>query len=147
MKSRMSSVLDGDGDVPAGASVAARAEGRLMGRVLAGLFCAGATLALLTVVLPDSARANDLGLLVIVGIAYAVAGLLFNGADNLGSWVPRAALAWGSTLITGVAYFSGEAPSPLIFFYLWVFLYSTYSSPGVRLPFRFSTWGSSTARC
>jgi diguanylate cyclase (GGDEF)-like protein/putative nucleotidyltransferase with HDIG domain len=29
-------------------------------------------------------------------------------------------------LITGVAYFSGEAPSPLVFFYLWVFLYASY---------------------
>jgi diguanylate cyclase (GGDEF)-like protein/putative nucleotidyltransferase with HDIG domain len=32
----------------------------------------------------------------------------------------------GSTLITGVAYFSGQSPSPLVFFYLWVFLYSSY---------------------
>ena len=32
----------------------------------------------------------------------------------------------GSTLITGVAYFSAESPSPLVFFYLWVFLYSAY---------------------
>jgi diguanylate cyclase (GGDEF)-like protein/putative nucleotidyltransferase with HDIG domain len=97
-----------------------------MGRVLAGLFCAGATLALLTVALPHSARANDIGLLSIVGIAYVVAGLLFHRAGRLASWVPRAALASGSTLITGVAYFSGETPSPLIFFYLWVFLYSAY---------------------
>jgi hypothetical protein len=35
-------------------------------------------------------------------------------------------LAWGSTLITGVAYFSGESPSPLVFFYLWIFLYASY---------------------
>ena len=30
------------------------------------------------------------------------------------------------TLITGVAYFSAQNPSPLIFLYLWVFLYSAY---------------------
>jgi hypothetical protein len=36
------------------------------------------------------------------------------------------ALAWGSTLITGVAYFSAQSPSPLVFFYLWIFLYSAY---------------------
>ena len=35
-------------------------------------------------------------------------------------------LAWGTTSITGVAYFSAESPSPLIFFYLWIFLYSAY---------------------
>jgi diguanylate cyclase (GGDEF)-like protein/putative nucleotidyltransferase with HDIG domain len=97
-----------------------------MGRVLAGLFCAGATLALLTVVLPHSARANVVGLLIIVGNAYVVAGLLLWRAGALSTWVLRGALAWGSTLITGVAYFSGETPSPLVFFYLWVFLYSSY---------------------
>ena len=42
------------------------------------------------------------------------------------AWTLQITLAWGSTLITGVAYFSGEAPSPLVFFYLWVFLYASY---------------------
>ena len=42
------------------------------------------------------------------------------------SWSLRLALAAGSTLITGVAYFSAQSPSPLVFFYLWVFLYSAY---------------------
>jgi diguanylate cyclase (GGDEF)-like protein/putative nucleotidyltransferase with HDIG domain len=36
------------------------------------------------------------------------------------------ALGSGTTLITAVAYFSAEDPSPLIFLYLWVFLYSAY---------------------
>ncbi len=97
-----------------------------MGRVLAALFFAGATLALLTVVLPHSPRANVVGLLIIVGNAYVVAGVLLWRAGSLSTWVLRGALAWGSTLITGVAYFSGETPSPLVFFYLWVFLYSSY---------------------
>lgn len=97
-----------------------------MGRVLAALFLAGATLALLTVVLPHSARANVVGLLIIVGNAYVVAGVLLWRAGSLPTWVLRGALGWGSTLITGVAYFSGETPSPLVFFYLWVFLYSSY---------------------
>jgi len=39
----------------------------LMAKVLGGLFAAGGTLALLTVLLPHTARANELGLLVIVG--------------------------------------------------------------------------------
>jgi diguanylate cyclase (GGDEF)-like protein/putative nucleotidyltransferase with HDIG domain len=97
-----------------------------MAKTLAGLFAAGATLALLTVALPHPARASELGLLGIVGIAYLVAALLFSLAARLPSAVLPVALGWGSTLITGVAYFSGESPSPLIFFYLWVFLYSAY---------------------
>jgi diguanylate cyclase (GGDEF)-like protein/putative nucleotidyltransferase with HDIG domain len=98
----------------------------LTARVLAGLFAAGATLALLTVALPHSARASELGLLSIVGTAYLVAGLLLWRARRLPARVLPLGLAWGSTLVTGVAYFSGESPSPLVFFYLWVFLYSSY---------------------
>ncbi len=97
-----------------------------MGRVLAGLFCAGASLALLTVLLPHSSRANVAGLLIIVAIAYVVAGLLLWRAAALSVGALQVALAWGSTLITGVAYFSGQSPSPLVFFYLWIFLYSAY---------------------
>ena len=98
----------------------------LMTRALAGLFAAGATLALITVALPHSAHASNVGLLTIVGIAYIVAGVLFWRADTVPGWILRVALALGSTLITGVAYFSAQSPSPLVFFYLWVFLYSAY---------------------
>jgi hypothetical protein len=97
-----------------------------MAKALAGLFAAGATLALLTVLLPHPQRASELGLLIIVGDAYVVAGVLFWRASRLPGWVLPYALTWGSTLITGVAFFSGESPSPLVFFYLWVFLFSSY---------------------
>jgi len=97
-----------------------------MAKVLAGLYAAGATLALLTVALPHSRRASELGLLLIVGNAYMVAGVLYWRANRLPVSILPVALAWGSTLITGVAYFSAESPSPLVFFYLWVFLYSAY---------------------
>jgi diguanylate cyclase (GGDEF)-like protein/putative nucleotidyltransferase with HDIG domain len=98
----------------------------LTATVLAGLFAAGATLALLTVALPHPARASELGLLSIVGNAYLVAALLLWRARRLPTRVLPFGLAWGSTLVTGVAYFSAESPSPLVFFYLWVFLYSSY---------------------
>jgi hypothetical protein len=104
----------------------AAVEVRLMGHALASLFCAGASLALLTVLLPHSSRANVAGLLIIVGIAYLVAGLLAWRAGAVSVGLLQVALAWGSTLITGVAYFSGQSPSPLVFFYLWIFLYSAY---------------------
>ncbi len=53
-------------------------------------------------------------------------GCFYTQASELPAWTLHPALAWGSTLITGVAYFSGESPSPLVFFYLWVFLYASY---------------------
>jgi diguanylate cyclase (GGDEF)-like protein/putative nucleotidyltransferase with HDIG domain len=101
-------------------------ETSLMAKVLAGLYAAGATLALLTVALPHSRRASELGLLLIVGNAYMIAGVLYWRAERLPVSILPVALAWGSTLITGVAYFSAESPSPLVFFYLWIFLYSAY---------------------
>ena len=58
--------------------------------------------------------------------AYLVAIGLSWQATNLPDWVLPVMLAWGTTSITGVAYFSAESPSPLIFFYLWIFLYSAY---------------------
>jgi diguanylate cyclase (GGDEF)-like protein/putative nucleotidyltransferase with HDIG domain len=112
--------------VPGGLGSGASFEVRLMAKALAGLFAAGATLALLTALLPHPQRASELGLLIIVGDAYVVAGVLFSRAARLPGWALPVALAWGSTLITAVAFFSGENPSPLVFFYLWIFLYSSY---------------------
>jgi diguanylate cyclase (GGDEF)-like protein len=103
-----------------------RFDSSLMAKMLAGLFAAGATLAMLTVALPHPAQANDVGLLAIVGSAYVIAGALYWRAGVLPGWSLRLALALGSTLVTGVAYFSAQNPSPLVFFYLWVFLYSAY---------------------
>jgi diguanylate cyclase (GGDEF)-like protein len=101
-------------------------ERGLMAQALAALFAAGATLALLTVALPHPRAASVLGLLVVVADAYVVAAVLFWRAGALPGWVLRGALAWGSTLIAAVAYFSGQSPSPLVFFFLWVFLYASY---------------------
>jgi diguanylate cyclase (GGDEF)-like protein len=112
--------------VPAHVSVGTSFETSLMAQALAGLYAAGATLALLTVALPHSRRASELALLLIVGNAYVIAAALFWRARNLRGGALPLALAWGSTLITGVAYFSAESPSPLVFFYLWVFLYCSY---------------------
>jgi diguanylate cyclase (GGDEF)-like protein/putative nucleotidyltransferase with HDIG domain len=104
----------------------ARFDLQLRARILATLFAAGATLALLTAALPHSSRANVAGVLAIVGVAYALAALLFWSAGRLAAAALPLALAGGTTLITLVAYFSAENPSPLIFLYLWVFLYSAY---------------------
>jgi diguanylate cyclase (GGDEF)-like protein/putative nucleotidyltransferase with HDIG domain len=110
------------GGLVAGASF----QTSLVAKVLAALFAAGASLAALTVMLPHPAHQNELGLLAIVANAYVVAAVLQWRAHKLPAWSMPLALAWGSTLITGVAYFSGEAPSPLVFFYLWIFLYASY---------------------
>ena len=101
-------------------------ETRLMARALGSLFAAGATLALLTVVLPHGPRVSSAGLLAVIASAYLTAAALFWRAETLKAWVLPVTLASGSLHITAVAYFSGQSPSPLVFFYLWVFLYSAY---------------------
>ncbi|HEY1450242.1 MAG TPA: diguanylate cyclase [Solirubrobacteraceae bacterium] len=98
----------------------------LTARILATLFAAGATLALLTIALPHSAEADVPGVLGIALIAYVVAGLLNWYADSVTARMMPVALGFGTTLITLVAYFSAPSPSPLVFLYLWIFLYSAY---------------------
>ncbi len=100
--------------------------GPVKSRILAGLFASGATLALLTVLLPHAKGASELGLVATIVVAYLVAGLLYLRAAKVRPRALQLALAWGTVLVTSVAFFSGEALSPLVFFYLWVFLYSAY---------------------
>jgi len=97
---------------------------RLSASILAGLFCSGATLALLVLLLPHPAAANDAGLLGSVAVAYVVGGLLLWQRGRVNPFALQLLLAWGTTLITAVAWFSAERPSPLIFFYVWVVLFS-----------------------
>jgi diguanylate cyclase (GGDEF)-like protein/putative nucleotidyltransferase with HDIG domain len=113
-------------EVPGHEGAAAEVEARLRARALAGLFASGATLALVTMLLPHTEEANEPGTLVIISVAYLVAlGLVWRG-ERVDPWMLPAALGIGTAMITGVAYFSASSPSPLIFFYLWIFLYSAY---------------------
>jgi diguanylate cyclase (GGDEF)-like protein/putative nucleotidyltransferase with HDIG domain len=116
---------DNAGTAPPGA-VDARFGIGLRARILAGLFAAGATLALLTVLLPHSSQTRDAALLAAIADAYLVAGLLYWRGPRLPVRALPLGLAWGTTLITWVAYFSAQTPSPLVFFYLWVSLYGAY---------------------
>jgi diguanylate cyclase (GGDEF)-like protein/putative nucleotidyltransferase with HDIG domain len=117
---------DARDDIWGGSFVGASLQASLVAKVLATLFAAGASLSALTIVLPHPASMDELGLFLIVLNAYFVAALLYTQAAKLPAWTLQLTLAWGSVLVTGVAYFSGESPSPLVFFYLWVFLYASY---------------------
>jgi diguanylate cyclase (GGDEF)-like protein/putative nucleotidyltransferase with HDIG domain len=108
------------------ARIGASFETSLMAQILAGLFAAGATLALLTAALPHPASSSTLGLLLTVGACYLLAGLLFWRAHRLPDGTLPLALAWGSTLIAAVAYFSAGSPSPVVFFFVWSALYASY---------------------
>ncbi len=97
-----------------------------MAQILAGLFAAGATLALLTAALPHPGSSSTLGLLLTVGASYLLAAVLFWRAHTIPGWTLPLVLGAGSTLIAGVAYFSAGSPSPVVFFFLWSALYASY---------------------
>ncbi|MFL5816840.1 MAG: diguanylate cyclase [Conexibacter sp.] len=101
-------------------------EARMRVRVLASFYLTGATLVLLTLVLPHAAGASETGLLAVALNAYAVGALLLWQAPRVPARLLPFALAWGSVLVTVVAWRSAEHPSPFVFFYLWIFLYAAY---------------------
>jgi diguanylate cyclase (GGDEF)-like protein/putative nucleotidyltransferase with HDIG domain len=109
-----------------GASQRGAFEARIQVRVLASLYLAGATLVLLTIALPHAADARVPGLLAVAVSAYLIGALMLWRSERLPVRTLPLALAWGSVLVTAVAWFAAEDPSPLVFFYLWVFLFSTY---------------------
>jgi diguanylate cyclase (GGDEF)-like protein/putative nucleotidyltransferase with HDIG domain len=111
-------------------AIGTQLEVSLMAKVLGGLFLAGGTLAMLSILLPGPRSGNHLAVVGIVVNAWLVSAVLIRWARRMPRWILPVGLAWGSTLITGVAYFAGTRPSPLIFFYLWVFLYSAYFFTG-----------------
>src|SRR5206468_12199831 len=78
----------------------------IMARALAGLFAAGATLTLVTVMLALPAQASRTALLLIVCDAYAIALVLFRLAERLPRWVLQVVLACGTVHIVAVAYFT-----------------------------------------
>jgi len=104
-------------------------DAALMARALAGLYIAGATMVVLTLVLPRDVDPNTAGSVFVLGTAYAVGVFLYLTAGRFPWQVPAVLLAIGTLHITGVAYFANQEPSPLIFFYLWVLIYSAYFFP------------------
>ena len=98
----------------------------LMARSLAGLYLAGATMVVLTLVLPQDNDPEVLGSLIVVGNAYLLGALLLTFAGRIPAEGLAVLLAFGTVHITAVAWFSNESISPLIFFYLWVMIYSAY---------------------
>jgi two-component system, sensor histidine kinase and response regulator len=113
-------------DVARSARVAADFGTRVMAMALAGLFAAGATLTLITVMLPLPANADKVAMLAVICDAYLIALALFRYADKVPRWVLQAALAAGSVHIVAVCYLSAQSPSPLMCFFTWVFLYASY---------------------
>jgi PAS domain S-box-containing protein len=100
-------------------------DSRLRARSLAYLFCAGAVMAGLTLVLPHDPSIDDLGLgLTALAAALVGAGLLL-AAERTDMWQLHVALVIGTVMVALANDFTGQtALYPLLF--SWPILYSFY---------------------
>jgi len=101
---------------------------RVKARSIAYLFAVGATLGLLTLAFPHADEIRDVPLIVLAGMAYAIAATLWALADRLRDWHIHAVLAAGTVIISLANYYAG--PSTLYpILYTWTALYSFYFFP------------------
>ncbi len=116
------SAIPGVLEVPGGGGF----ELRMRVEVLANSFLTGAALALLTLALPHGGAAHATGTLACALAALAAGGLLRWRAQQMPRCAVPLALALGSALVAAAAWCSGQAPSPLVLLFTWVFLYAAY---------------------
>jgi PAS domain S-box-containing protein len=94
-------------------------------RSLAYLFVAGASLGLLTLLLPHDESVQDLQLYVLAVVAIAVAVLVYVQAERIGEWQLHLVLGAGSTILSFANYYTGTSTLyPLL--YTWTALYAFY---------------------
>jgi diguanylate cyclase (GGDEF)-like protein len=95
-------------------------------RALGWLYLAGATIGLVSLLLPLPAHADVVGLYSNVGLAYLGAATLLIGARWTRPWMLQVALVAGSVLISRAVVLSGESVSFYTVWYIWVGLYAFY---------------------
>ncbi len=101
-------------------------ERTVMARSLAFFFAAGASLVLLTLVLPRAANANVLGLVIPPVIAYGVAGTLVTLGPRASVPALQGFLFGGSVLITGCILYGGDGAVLYPTLYLLVSCYAFF---------------------
>jgi PAS domain S-box-containing protein len=94
-------------------------------RSLAYLFVAGASLGLLTLILPHDEGVQDAQLYALAAIAVAIAGLIYMQAERVGEWQLHLVLGAGTTILSFANYYTGTSTLyPLL--YTWTALYAFY---------------------
>jgi diguanylate cyclase (GGDEF)-like protein len=99
---------------------------RLGARALGWLFMAGATIGLVSLLLPHPPQADVGGLYSNVGLAYLGGGALLFGASRVRVWTLHVSLAIGAVLITRAVVLSGDPVSFYSVWFIWVGLYAFY---------------------
>lgn len=101
-------------------------EPRLAARALGLLYLAGATIGLVSLLLPHPPQASIFGLYSNVVLAYLGGGGLLLVASRARGWMIHASLAIGSVLVTRAVLLSGEPVSFYAVWFIWVGLYAFY---------------------
>ena len=101
-------------------------ESPLRARALGSLYLAGATIGLVSLLLPHSAKADEAGLYSNVGLAYVGGFALVLCANRLRVWMLHVTLVAGALLITRAILLSGEPVSFYSVWFIWVGLYAFY---------------------
>lgn len=99
---------------------------------LALLFASGASLALLTLLLPEPRQVQTAAWAATAASGYPVAALLYLGRYRVPRWALHGLLAAGAGLVTLGVYFAHGAPigTAAPFFYVWVAMYAARSFSG-----------------
>ncbi|MBD0282575.1 MAG: SpoIIE family protein phosphatase [Thermoleophilaceae bacterium] len=106
---------------------------RVKARSLAYLFTAGAGLGIVTLAFPHDEAVRDLQLVVLAGIAVAIAAAVYFEAERIRAWQLHVALALGTLILTFANYYLG-ATSLYPLLYTWTALYAFYFFPlGIAL--------------
>jgi diguanylate cyclase (GGDEF)-like protein len=99
----------------------------MMTRTYAYLLALGATLVLLTLLLPGAAGRNAAAIVILAAAAYAAAAAFVIGFDRWPMPVLEASPVLGAMLVTGLLYFGGAvALGAYAMFYFWVVLAACY---------------------
>jgi diguanylate cyclase (GGDEF)-like protein len=99
---------------------------RLPQRALGSLFLAGATIGLLSLLLPHSPRADVPGLYSNVALAFAAGIALWLMGARVPRWTLHLAIAAGTLLIARAVLLSGDRASFYSVWFIWVGLYAFY---------------------
>jgi PAS domain S-box-containing protein len=106
---------------------------RLKARSLAYLFTAGAGLGLVTLAFPHDEAVRELQLVVLAGIAVAIAGTVYFEAERIRAWQLHVALALGTLILTFANYYVAKS-SLFALLYVCTALYAFYFFPlGIAL--------------
>ncbi len=99
-------------------------DSKLMARSLGWLFVAGATIGLISILLPRAPHTNVGALAVNIAMAYVGGIVVLNVFRRLPAWTFHLAILAGTALITRAVYYSGDGVSYYGIWYVWVALFA-----------------------